>query len=113
MESISVLWNGLFWFAVLTLVVILGQLVACNLHFWTVWLHETAVMAQMVIINYMGFLLVRLDYGEYSSISWNGLFWFAVLTLAVIWGQLVACNLHIWTVWLHETAAMAPKIIIN
>ena len=50
------------------------------------------------------------------SVTWNGLCWFVVQALAVvvlILGQLVASNLHFWTVSLNETATMAPKVNIN
>jgi hypothetical protein len=51
------------------------------------------------------------------SITWNCLCWFAILTLGVVVLHLaatfVASNLHFWTVSLHETVTMTPKVNIN
>jgi hypothetical protein len=101
--------------------------VASNLHFWTFLLYETASMAPKVNINWMGIFLdglwfkldgALLDWITDSiSITQNSLCWFSVLTLAVVvmnYGPtFVASNLHFWTVPLHETASMAPKVNID
>jgi hypothetical protein len=63
-DSISITWNCLCWFAVLTLGVVglnFGPtFVASNLHFWTVSLFETLTMAPEVNRNEMGCFLVGL-----------------------------------------------------